>query len=421
MTAPANRRAALLFIFVTLTINAMGIGLMMPVMPALLTELTDLPLSEAARWGGTVSLIYALMQFLFGPLLGNLSDRFGRRPVLLVSMIAIAADYLVMALAWNMAVLLVARTLSGIAGATMAAASAFIADVSSKQDRAKNFGLVGAGFGVGFVLGPIIGGFLGELGTRAPFYAAAGLSFFNFLFGYFMIPESLTVGNRRPFDWRRANPFGALRQIAAYPGVRALLAALLLFDIAHYVYPAIWSFYVAEAFNWSPGNIGVSLAAVGVGYAVVQGYLIRVLDARMTPGQILFSGLACNLVAFVALSMAHAEWVIYTFIPFAALGALATPAFSGLLSMAVADDTQGEMQGLISSAAGLAMVISPLVMTQTFSVFTGASSPVYFPGAPFAISAVLIVLAGLIATRFVKSQSRSVPGTAPMVGGKPAE
>lgn len=416
-----NRRAALLFIFVTLTINSMGIGLMMPVLPALLIELTELPVGEAARWGGALSLVYALMQFLCGPALGNLSDRFGRRPVLLVSMLAIAVDYLVMALAWNIIVLFLARTLSGIAGATMSAASAFIADVSSKEERAKNFGLVGASFGAGFVLGPIVGGFLGELGTRAPFYAAAALSFANFVFGYFLLPETLTPENRRPFDWRRANPFGALKQIAAYPSVRTLLAALLLFDIAHYVYPAVWSYFTAEAFDWSPGDIGLSLALVGLGYAFVQGYLIRVLDKSMTTGQILMAGLACNLVAFIGLSLTSAGWAAYAFIPFAALGALATPAFTGLMSLRVPDNAQGELQGLISSAAGLAMIISPVVMTQTFSVFTGPSAPAYLPGAPFAISAVLIVIAGLFIVPFLNSPN--APAASPDEGrrNKPAE
>ncbi|MFC6655030.1 MFS transporter [Roseibium salinum] len=266
MQSGLSKRSALGFILVTLIINSMGIGLMMPVMPSLLTELTSLPVSDAARWGGALSVVYALMQFAFGPTLGNLSDRFGRRPVLLVSMFTLAVDYLIMALSWHLAVLFVGRILSGVAGATFSAASAYIADVSSKADRAKNFGLVGAGFGFGFVLGPMIGGFLGEFGPRAPFCAAAALSFINFLFGYFMLPETLKDENRRGFAWKRANPFGALKQIGAYPEVRTLLLAVFLFDIAHYVYPAVWSYYAEEVFAWSPGDIGLSLAFVGLGF-----------------------------------------------------------------------------------------------------------------------------------------------------------
>lgn len=408
MPSRLNKRSALIFIFITLTINSMGIGLMMPVMPSLLIELTTLPVGEAARWGGALSVVYALMQFVFGPTLGNLSDRFGRRPVLLVSMLTLAVDYLIMALSWHLAVLFVARTLSGIAGATYSAASAYIADVSSKEDRAKNFGIVGAGFGVGFVLGPIIGGLLGEYGTRAPFYAAAALSFANFLFGYFILPETLKPENKRSFDWKRANPLGALKQISNYPEVRTLLIAVFLFDIAHYVYPAVWSYYTAEVFVWSPGDIGLSLAVVGVGFAFVQGYLIRVLDPKFGPGRVLLIGLSANLVAFIGLAFATTGLQAYLLIGFAALGALATPAFSGLMSIRIPDNAQGELQGLISSAAGLSMIVSPFVMTQSFAYFSSASSEVYFPGAPFAIAAMLILLSMAISIPFIR-----VPGGPP--------
>ena len=406
MRSGTSKRSALGFILVTLVLNSMGIGLMMPVMPSLLTELTSLPVSEAARWGGALSVVYALMQFAFGPTLGNLSDRFGRRPVLLVSMFAMAVDYLIMALSWHLAVLFIGRTLSGVAGATFSAASAFIADVSSKEDRAKNFGLVGAGFGVGFVLGPMIGGFLGEYGSRAPFYAAAGLSFVNFLFGYFMLPETLKDENRRRFDWKRANPFGALKQIAVYPSVRTLLLAIFLFDIAHLVYPSVWSYYSEEVFAWSPGDIGLSLAAVGVGFAFVQGYLIRVLEPKLGPGRTLFIGLVANLIAFAGLAVADTGWMAYLLISFAALGAMATPAFTGLMSVRVPDNAQGELQGLIASAAGLSMVVSPLVMTQAFAMFSGPDAAVFFPGAPFALAGLLILAAMLIALPFMRLQEK---------------
>ncbi|MEM9633294.1 MAG: TCR/Tet family MFS transporter [Pseudomonadota bacterium] len=404
MPSGTTKRSALSFILVTLIINSMGIGLMMPVMPSLLIELTSLPVSDVARWGGALSVIYALMQFGFGPTIGNLSDRFGRRPVLLVSMFAMAVDYLIMALSWHLAILFVGRTLSGVAGATYSAASAYIADVSSKEERAKNFGLVGAGFGVGFVLGPMIGGFLGEYGPRAPFYAAALLSFINFLFGYFMLPETLKKENRRAFDWKRANPLGALKEIAAYPAVRTLLLAVFLFDIAHYVYPAVWSYYSEEVFGWTPGDIGLSLAFVGIGFAFVQGYLIRVLEPKLGPGRTLLFGLSANLLAFAGLAVASAGWMAYAMICFAALGALATPAFAGLMSNRIPDNAQGELQGLISSAAGLSMVVSPLVMTQVFSYFSGPDAAVSFPGAPFVLAGILILASMLIALPFMRLQ-----------------
>lgn len=383
----------------------MGIGLMMPVMPSLLRELTELPVSDAARWGGALSLVYALMQFTFGPTLGNLADRFGRRPVLLVSMFAMAVDYLIMALSWHLAVLFVGRVLSGVSSATFAAASAYIADVSSKEDRAKNFGLIGAGFGVGFVLGPMIGGYLGEYGPRAPFYVAAMLSFANFVFGYFVLPETLRPENRRPFDWKRANPLGALKQLAAYPAVRTLLLAVFLFDIAHYVYPAIWSYYSEEVYGWTPRDIGLSLAFVGIGFAFVQGYLIRVLEPKLGSGRTLLAGLAANLVAFAGLAVADAGWMAYGLICFAALGALATPAFTGLMSNRMPDNAQGELQGLISSAAGLSMVVSPLVMTQVFAAFSGPDAAISFPGAPFALAGVLILASLVIALPFIRQEA----------------
>ncbi|PVB60266.1 TCR/Tet family MFS transporter [Labrenzia sp. 011] len=417
MPSPLSRRSALAFILVTLTINSMGIGLMMPVMPSLLTELTALPVSDAARWGGALSVVYALMQFAFGPLLGNLSDRFGRRPVLLVSMFTMAVDYLIMALSWHLAVLFVGRTLSGISGATFSAASAYIADVSPRNERARNFGLVGAAFGIGFVLGPIVGGILGEYGPRAPFYAAAALSLINFLFGYSMLPETLKDDNRRNFEWKRANPFGALKQIGAYPAVRTLLLAVFLFDIAHYVYPAVWSYYVEEVFAWSPADIGLSLAAVGVGFVFVQGYLIRVLEPKLGTGRTLLLGLCANLLAFCGLALADEGWMVYALIAFAALGALATPAFTALMSNRIADNAQGELQGLIASAAGLSMVVSPFVMTQTFAYFSGPDAAFVFPGAPFALAGLLILASMLIALPFMRFRderpvfSESVPAS----------
>ncbi|MBO6754845.1 MAG: TCR/Tet family MFS transporter [Roseibium sp.] len=418
VTGPSAPPKALIFIFATVAINMMGIGLIMPVLPSLLTELTGAPVNQAAIWGGALSLVYAAMQFLFGPALGNLSDRFGRRPVLLISMAALAVDYLIMALAGSLAVLFIGRILSGIAGATIATASAFIADISTKEDRTKNFGLIGAAFGIGFIVGPAIGGLLGEFGPRAPFYAAAALSALNFALGYFALPETLSETNRRAFDWRRANPLGALRQMANFPAVRTLLIALFLFEVAQNVYPAIWSYYTWEAVGWGPRDIGLSLAVVGFGFAFVQGYLIRVVEPKLGPGRTLIFGLVADAVAFAALAVATAGWMIYAFMPFAALGAMAKPAFTGLMANHIPDDAQGELQGVIYSITGIAMMISPVIMTQIFGIFAAADAPVYLPGAPFALSGLLIVATIFLCMKALRGKAFGVrPARAGADGG----
>lgn len=370
----------------------MGIGLIMPVLPSLLTELTGSGLGEAAKWGGLLTFVYALMLFLCGPTIGNLSDKYGRRPVLLTSVGMLAIDYIIMALAGSLLLLFVGRTLAGISGGAFSVASAFVADVSTKEERAKNFGLVGAAFGVGFVIGPAVGGVLGELGIRAPFYAAAALSLLNFLFGYFVVPESLPLHKRRRFDLTRANPFGALMQLTHMPVVTMLLVGLLFFDLAQYVYPSIWSYFAVEAFGWSTADIGLSLAVVGIGFAIVQGYLIRIIEPKLGAAVALYLALTCNLIAFVALLFVTNGKLAYAFIPFSALGAMATPAFTGLMSNLTPDDQQGELQGIISSAAGIAMIITPITTTQLFAAFTGENALIYLPGAPFGLSALLIIV-----------------------------
>ncbi len=398
MTQPAPaaapvRRHATLFVFVTVLIDAIGIGIIIPVMPDLLTELSDLPLSQAAYWGGYLSFVYAMMQFLFGPTLGNLSDRFGRRPVLLASLTALCLDYVVMGLAPTLWLLFVTRAIAGIAGATFSTANAYVADVTPPEARAQNFGLMGAGFGLGFVIGPVIGGFAGEFGTRVPFFVAAALAGLNVAYGLFVLPESLDPQNRRAFSWARANPLGVARKIAAMPTVAWFFAALFLFNLAHFVYPAIWSFYTKEAFRWSSAEIGLSLAFVGIGFAVVQGLLIRRLIPAFGEARTAIAGFLVNVAAFLGLAFATAGWVVYALMPLAALGAIVTPALTGLMSNRIPDDAQGELQGAMSSIAGITMIITPLMMTQLFGQFTAREALPYFPGAPFLAAAVLMAAA----------------------------
>ena len=389
---PAGRQAVA-FVFVTVLIDAMGIGIIIPVMPDLIRELTDLPLGAAALWGGYLSFVYALMQFAFGPTLGNLSDRFGRRPVLLVSLFTLAVDYVIMGFAPTLWLLFAGRALAGIAGATYSTANAFIADVSPPDRRAQNFGLIGAGFGVGFIAGPLIGGLAGELGTRAPFFVAAALAMINFAYGALVLPETLSCENRRRFDWRRANPLGAARQIASMPMVAWFFVAMFLFDLAHHSYPAVWSFYAKEAFAWTNAEIGLSLAIVGISFAVAQGWLIRVVIPRLGEAGTAFWGFVVSIAGLVCFGLATEGWMVFVVIPFTGLGALITPALTALMSRRVPADAQGELQGALSGVLGVTLIISPVLMTQIFGHFTGASAPVYLPGAPFLGAAVLMALA----------------------------
>ena len=389
----SGHRKAISFVFVTVLIDAMGIGIIIPVMPDLIRELGGLSLGSAAVVGGYLTFVYALMQFTSGPTLGNLSDRFGRRPVLLVSLFALAADYLIMGFAPTLWLLFVGRALAGVAGATYSTANAFIADISPPERRAQNFGLLGAGFGVGFVAGPLIGGLAGELGTRAPFFAAAAIAIANFAWGAFVMPETLARDRRRSFRWRRANPLGAARQIARMPALSWFFLAMFLYEIGHHVYPAIWSFYTKEAFAWSNAEVGLSLAVVGVCFAVVQGWLIRLIIPRAGEAGTVWIGFAVSIAGLIFFGFATEGWMIYAALPLTAFGALITPALTGVMSNQVSERAQGELQGALASLLGITMIISPLLMTQIFGYFVSDSAPVYLPGAAFLGAAVLMLTA----------------------------
>lgn len=388
-------RPAVLFILITVMLDSMGIGLIIPVMPDLIQEVQGTGLSTAALWGGVLSTTFAVMQFLFGPVIGGLSDRFGRRPVLLLSLVVMALDYLVMAVAGSIFLLLLGRVIGGITAATQSTANAYMADISGPDDRAANFGLIGAAFGVGFVLGPLLGGVLAEYGTRAPFYAAAILAALNAIFGYFVLRETLTDDIRRPFRWARANPLGSIRQLGRVPGVGPLLIVFFLYQVAFMVYPAIWSYFGKERFGWEPATIGLSLALFGIMMAVVQGGLIRwVLRLLGERGTVIY-GHVFDVGAFVALAFVTNGTVALILTPLAALAAVITPALQGIMSKAVSADAQGELQGALTSAMALAMILSPMVMTGTFAAFTETDAAFYLPGAPFLLSAALIVV-GLV-------------------------
>jgi DHA1 family tetracycline resistance protein-like MFS transporter len=393
--APRDSRLPILFIVLTVVIEAMGIGLILPVMPDLLREVQGVDLGGAALWGGVLASAYALMQFLFSPTLGSVSDRFGRRPVLLLSLLVIFVDYIVMALAQTFWLLLVGRIVAGIAAATMSVALAFMADISPPERKAQNFGLVSAGFGLGFVLGPALGGLLAEFGPRAPFWAAAALAGANLLFGMLVLPETLRA--RRPFAWRRANPLGGLVAIRALPGTGALLGVWFFYQVANWVYPAVWAYFTQAAFGWDARMVGLSLAAYGVSMVVVQGGLIRVIVPRLGERRTLAWFLPYNAAMLILVAFVPTGWLLLLLTPFSALGSVVAPALQGLMSRVAADDQQGELQGVLASITAVAAILSPLVMTRTFSL-AAAGDPA-FPGAPFLVAFALMLVAWLLFRR----------------------
>ena len=345
----APRRLPVLFILITVTIDAMGIGLILPVMPDLIRAVRGASLADAALWGGMLSAVYAVMQFGFSPLIGNLSDRFGRRPILLISMGVLALYYVVMAVAGTIWLLFAGRVIAGIAAATHSTALAYMADITDSSKRAQNFGLISAGFGMGFIFGPVIGGLLGGLDPRAPFVAAACLAAANFAFGWFVLPESLPPERRRAFDWSRANPAGALKSMRKLPGVGALLAVMLAYQIANFTYPAVWAYYIQGAFGWDARMVGLSLAAYGVAIAVVQGGLIRAILPRLGEGRAVFWGLILNTGCLLAYGVATQGWMIWILIPISAVGAIVAPAMQDVMSRAAGERQQGELQGVLGS------------------------------------------------------------------------
>ncbi len=386
-----NKRLAVTFILISVMLDSMGIGLIMPVMPDLIQEVEGQGISAAAVWGGILATTFAAMQFLFGPTVGNLSDRYGRRPILIISLVIMAMVYVLMALAQSIELLIIGRIIGGITAATAATSAAYMADISKPEDKAANFGLIGAAFGAGFVLGPMFGGLLAEYGTRAPFWAAAFLAAANAIFGYFVLPETVTDRIRRHFEWRRANPLGAFKNIGDLPGLKRLLLVTFVYTIAFFVFPGVWAYFGAERFGWGPGMIGLSLGLFGIGIAVVQGVLIRPILRRIGERNAVILGLSMDVIAFVALAFVTNGWVALALTPLTALGSMAGPALQGIMSRSASDDQQGELQGTVTSINAVATIIAPLMVTQTFWYFTKDTAPFYLPGAPFLLSAVLTI------------------------------
>ncbi len=385
----ARRNAALPFILVTIIIDVLGIGLLIPVLPELVTELSGGDLSTGSSYYGWFIAVYAAMQFLFAPVLGGLSDRFGRRPVLLISLLGCGLDYLVMALAPNLWILFIGRVISGITGANLTAANAYIADVSPPHERAKNFGMVGAAFGVGFIVGPALGGLLAGIDIRAPFYAAAVLSLLNWLYGAFVLPESLKPENRRPFSWRRANPIGSLASLNRVPLVAGLAFVYVCIGLAQNSLHSIWVLYTTYRFEWTPFLNGLSLTFVGILSAVVQGWLVRIVVPRIGERRAILFGLTTATVSFLFYGLSTQGWMMYVVMAVGGLGGLTGPSAQALISRSVSADAQGEVQGALASLMSLTGVAAPLAATMLFSYFTGESAPIDLPGAPLFMASAL--------------------------------
>jgi MFS transporter, DHA1 family, tetracycline resistance protein len=392
-----KRNPGIIFIFITLVIDVLGIGLIIPILPALLKEFANGDISLASRYSGLLMASYACMQFIFSPIMGGLSDKFGRRPVLLFSLFGFGLDYILLGFAPTLAWLFIGRIIAGITGASFTTASAYIADISKPEDRAKNFGMIGAAFGLGFIIGPAVGGFLAQFGTRTPFFAAAILTLANWLYGYFILPESLALENRRAFDWKRANPISTLKNLGKYPAILGLLIAYFLLALGGQVHPSTWTFFTMKEFNWTPDEVGYSLAFVGLMIAFVQGFLTRKINPKIGDKRSVIIGLFFYAFGFLLFSFANQGWMMYAFmIPFG-FGGIAGPSLQSLISQQVGPSNQGELQGGLTSLQSLTTILGPLIASNLFSYFTASTSTVHFPGAAFLMGSVFCFLAYLAA------------------------
>ncbi|TLX25391.1 TCR/Tet family MFS transporter [Chryseobacterium indologenes] len=388
----STKKAAIGFIFVTLLIDITGWGIILPVVPKLIKELIHSDINTAAQYGGWLGFAYAFTQFIFSPVVGNLSDQYGRRPVILCSLFGFAIDYIFLALAPSIACLFLGRVIAGLTGANISTATAYIADISTDEDRAKNFGMIGAALGLGFIIGPVIGGLLGHYGARLPFYAAAGLCLLNFLYGYFILPESLSKDKRRPFEWKRANPVGSLKFLSRHPDISTMVIALVLVYIGIHAVQSNWHFFTMYTFGWTEQLVGISLGVLGLLLGLVQGVLIRWTMPKLGEKKSIYYGLMFYAVGLFLFAFAREGWMMFVFLIPYSLGGICGPALQSVITKSIPSNEQGELQGALTSLVSVTSITGPPIMTHLFYYFTTEAAPFRFPGAPFLLASILMAI-----------------------------
>ncbi|MDV3694796.1 tetracycline resistance MFS efflux pump [Elizabethkingia anophelis] len=390
-------KTAIGFIFITMLIDITGWGIIIPVIPKLIEELIHGDISEAAKYGGWLSFAYAFTQFIFAPLVGNLSDKYGRRPIILISLLGFAIDYVFLALSPNIIWLFIGRVIAGMTGASITTASAYIADISTEENRAKNFGLIGAAFGMGFIIGPVLGGLLGQFGSRVPFYAAAVLCLINFIYGYFILPESLDKDHRRAFEWKRANPIGSLFMLKKHPKISGLILVLILVYIGAHAVQSNWSYFTMYMFGWKEKEVGLSLGLIGLLVGLVQGVLIRWINPKIGNERSIYYGLGLYAIGMLLFAFATESWMMFAFLVPYCLGGICGPALQSVITGNVSKQEQGELQGALTSFMSATAIIGPPLMTNLFFYFTHDQAPFQFPGAPFFLAFIMLGMGTVIA------------------------
>jgi MFS transporter, DHA1 family, tetracycline resistance protein len=397
--------AAIQFIFLTILIDVIGFGIIIPVIPKLISDLKHVEINEASKYAGWLLFSFAFAQFLFSPVLGNLSDQYGRRPILLLSLLGFGIDYLILAFAQSYEWLIIGRVIAGITGASFTTAAAYIADISNDDNREKNFGMIGAAFGIGFIIGPVIGGILGKFDPKFPFFASAILCFLNLTYGYFILPESLSPENRRPFNWKKANPLSTILKLKQYKNIGWLMFAFFLLMLGSHAVQSNWPYFTIYQFKWSEDTIGYSLGLVGLLVGLVQGLLVRYSTKTLGNEKSIYIGFLLYTIGMFLFAFATQSWMMFAFLIPYCLGGISGPALQSTMSTRVPKNEQGELQGGITSLQSATTIIGPVMMTTVFFAFTKPNAPFHFAGAPFVLGGVLMLGAAIAVYLVLRKKS----------------